>query len=192
MRILNIGGGPRTIPLPPFYQECDVDWLDIDPTWEPDLVLDARDLDALDAGGYDGVYGSHILEHFAPHDLHKVLAGVLHVLKPDGFADFRVPNITAAIQAMMDNDGDPYTFLYQSGPGPITTRDMLYGYAPFVEQYGECQCHRNGFTRDSLVGDLLAAGFENVYSRVYGFEVRAIAGKGEITTEQLEKLRALR
>jgi hypothetical protein len=180
MRILNIGGGPRTIRLPPFYRDCEVEWLDVDETWEPDLVMDVRELGSLEAGVYDGVYGSHILEHLAPHDLKVVLAGILHILKDDGFADIRVPDLKQAIVAMVNNDYDPYTFLYQSGPGPITTRDVLYGFAPFVEKYGECQCHRNGFTTNSLIDALFDAHFEKVYASTQRWEIRAIAMKTEL------------
>ena len=191
MKILNIGGGPRTIRLPPFYKGQEVEWLDIDDTWEPDITMDVRELGSLDAGVYDGVYGSHILEHLAPHDLKVVLAGILHILKDDGFADIRIPDLKQAIEAMVNNDYDPYTVLYQTGPGPISTRDVLYGFAPFVEQYGECQCHRNGFTRQTLADAMLDAGFERVYSRAQGWEIRAIASRGDITPERLEGLRRL-
>ena len=192
MKILNIGGGPRTIRLPPFYKGHEVEWLDIDDTWEPDITMDVRELGSLDAGVYDGVYGSHILEHLAPHDLKVVLAGILHILKADGFADIRIPDLKQAIEAMVNNDYDPYTFLYQSGPGPISTRDVLYGFAPFVEQFGECQCHRNGFTENTLADALLAAGFQKVYSQAYAYEVRAIASRGAIEPDLLAELQALR
>jgi predicted SAM-dependent methyltransferase len=41
------------------------------------------------------VYCSHNLEHYYHHEVPRVLAGSLHVLKPHGFAEIRVPDVEA-------------------------------------------------------------------------------------------------
>lgn len=188
MRILNIGGGPKGTYMPLFYREHEVVFLDIDPTWEPDIQADIRDLGTLPAGEYDGVYGSHILEHVAPHDLRKVLAGVHHVLKEGGFVDVRVPDVGAVIQAISQNGGDLFTFLYDTGHYKIVARDVLWGYAPFVDAYGDCQAHRNGFTEESLQQALIESGFQAVYSLASHFEVRAVASVQRMNPTLLDQL----
>jgi predicted SAM-dependent methyltransferase len=80
MRVLNVGGGSTA--LPDKYKDWDVDLLDIDETVSPILCMDARDLARLSGDSYDGVFCSHNLEHFAPHEVPGVLQGFLHVLKP--------------------------------------------------------------------------------------------------------------
>ena len=187
MRILNIGGGGKETPLPPFYDDCEIVRLDLDPRVEPDVQLDIRELATLPGNEYDGVYGSHILEHVAPHDLAKVLNGVLHVLRIGGFAEFRVPDVWAAVQAIARNDGNIYTAMYTSGAGVITARDMIYGYDKHVEKFGDHHCHRNGFTRNTLRYELLRTGFDPIYTTAGNFEVHAVAGKVSIDPEILAK-----
>src|SRR5438045_1858589 len=92
-RVLNVGGGSKEIPLPPHYADWEHVLLDIDPTAKPDVVCDARGLSALPAAEYDAIYCSHNLEHYYKHDGIKVLRGFMHVLKPNGFAEIRVPDI---------------------------------------------------------------------------------------------------
>ena len=94
-RVLNVGGNSRRIPIPAHFSGWEHHLLDIDPAGAPDIVCDARELQALPAASYDAVYCSHNLEHYFRHDLPRVLAGFLHVLKPDGFADIRVPDMLA-------------------------------------------------------------------------------------------------
>jgi len=188
MNVLNIGGGFKGIQVPAHYADWEMVYLDIDPAVEPDIVLDARDLGTLDAECYDAVYASHLLEHFAPHDLGPMLQGVLHVLRHDGFAEFRVPDIWTAVQAIFRKGGDLYAPMYLAGAGIVTARDMLWGYARYVEVYGDHQAHHNGFTTDTLRDALTEAGFHAVYvgSRIY--EIHAIASKTPIEEHRLAEL----
>ena len=78
---LNVGGNSKTISLPPQYADFEHILLDIDPKGSPDIVCDARDLEELEAGQFDAVYCSHNLEHYYRHEVKRVLAGFLHVLK---------------------------------------------------------------------------------------------------------------
>src|SRR6266446_7887238 len=57
--------------------------------WSSDVC--SSDL-ALAASQFDAVYCSHNLEHYYRHDGATVLRGFLHVLKPDGFAEIKVPD----------------------------------------------------------------------------------------------------
>src|SRR4051812_19058162 len=90
---LNVGGGNKNIPLPAYYEGWEHVLLDIDPKGKPDVVCDARQLSQLPTSQYDAIYCSHNLEHYYHHDVAKVLAGFLHVMKDNAFAHIRVPDM---------------------------------------------------------------------------------------------------
>ncbi len=183
-RLLNVGGGNRGIPLPPVYQGWEHILLDIDPKGGPDLVCDARELTALPPGQYDAVYCSHNLEHYYRHDVPRVLAGFRHVLKEDGFAEIRVPDLADLMQTVVRRGLDVDDLLYQSPAGPITVRDVLYGLGVEIERSGnDFSAHKTGFTKKSLTAMLVRCGFPIVYNGTGNFEVAAFAFKGPPTEE---------
>jgi len=186
-RVLNVGGGSKDIPLPPHYGNWRHDLLDIDPKGKPDVVCDARELHTLAAGQYDAVYCSHNLEHYYPHDGPKVLKGFLHVLKPDGFAEIRVPDLNSVMKRVVESNLDIEDVLYQSPGGPILVRDVFYGWGKQIEASGvDFYAHKTGFTAHSLEGLLRRSGFSNVYMFVAedAFEMRAVAFMKEPTSTQ--------
>ena len=187
MRLLNIGAGPRGIPIPPHYHDWDVVRLDIEPTNEPDLVMDAMNLDTLEAGQFDAAYASHLLEHFYVFDLARFLAGVRHVLTADGFAEFRVPNALRACQLAIEA-GSLDAFCYQSPAGPITAWDMLYGWLPYQERYGEPMVHRNAFDTTRLTDTLNGHGFPLVYVAGTAWELCAFGCKTDLPDEMKERM----
>src|ERR1700687_1471530 len=132
-RVLNVGGGSKAIGIPPYYANWRHDLLDIDPKGKPDVVCDARELNTLAANQYDAVYCSHNLEHYYPHDGPKVLKGFLHVLKPGGFAEIRVPDMNTVMKRAVESNLDIEEVLYQSPGGPILVRDVFYGWGKQVE-----------------------------------------------------------
>lgn len=175
-KVLNVGGHSKRIPLPAQYLGWEHVLLDIDPNGGPDVVCDARELTSLAAGTYDSVYCSHNLEHYYRHDAMKVLAGFFHVLKPDGFAHIRVPDLAEVMRLVVAQDLDIDDFLYQSRDGPITVRDVIYGYGAEIERNGnDFYAHKTGFTKKSLVSVLQTAGFPWVFARDGDLEVLALA-----------------
>jgi len=179
-KVLNVGGNSKSIPLPPQYAEFEHLLLDIDPKGSPDILCDARKLTTLDAGQFDAVYCSHNLEHYYRHDVRRVLAGFLHVLKDGGFVHIRVPDIQEVMRVTIDRDLDIDDVLYQSPVGPIMVLDALYGYSVEIERSGqEFFAHRTGFTQKSLLKILQNAGFSKLYSRVGNLEINALAFKRE-------------
>ncbi len=186
-RVLNVGGGSKDIPLPPHYGSWRHDLLDIDPKGKPDVVCDARELHMLAACQYDAVYCSHNLEHYYQHDGLRVLKGFLHVLKPDGFAEIRVPDLNSVMKRVVESKLDIEDVLYQSPGGPISVRDVLYGWGKQIEASGvDFYAHKTGFTAHSLEGLLRRSGFSNVYLFVTedAFEMRAVAFRKEPTSPQ--------
>ena len=63
-RLLNVGGGSKTIAIPPHYAGWEHLLLDVDTKSAPDVVCDARELASLPAAQYDAIYCSHNLEHY--------------------------------------------------------------------------------------------------------------------------------
>jgi hypothetical protein len=181
-RVLNVGGNNKAIPLPPQYQGWEHILLDIDPRGNPDIVCDARELSRLAGSQYDAVYCSHNLEHYYRHDAVKVLDGFRHVLADDGFADIRVPDIGELMRIVVGRGLDIDDFLYQSPAGPITVRDVLYGYGVEIERSGqEFFAHKTGFTQASLSAMLKSCGFPYVFSGAGNLEVLAYAFKDRPT-----------
>lgn len=179
-KVLNVGGNTKSIPLPPIYADWDHLLLDIDPTGKPDVVCDARRMTSLPAGVYDAVYCSHNLEHYHHHEVPKVLAGFRHVLKPDGFIHLRVPDIGAVMQIVVHKNLDIDDMLYQAPAGPITVRDVIYGWGREIERSGnDFFAHKTGFTSKSLTAVLHAAGFDNVFIGTGHLEVVAYAFTGK-------------
>ena len=175
-KVLNVGGNNKTIPLPPQYDGWQHVLLDIDPRGSPDVVCDARELSQQPGLSYDAVYCSHNLEHYYRHDALKVLAGFAHVLKPDGFAHIRVPDLGELMRTVVERNLDIDDCLYQSPSGPITVRDVFYGYGLEIERSGnDFYAHKTGFTRTSLTAFLKSAGFPWVFTVTGNLEVRAIA-----------------
>jgi SAM-dependent methyltransferase len=190
-RVLNVGGGSKTIALPPVYQGWEHILLDIDPRDGPDLVCDARELTSLPAATFDAVYCSHNLEHYFRHDVPKVLAGFRHVLKDDGFAEIRVPDLADLMQTVVKRGLDVDDLLYQSPAGPITVRDVLYGLGTEIERSGnDFWAHKTGFTKKSLTAMLVRCGFPIVYNGSGNFEVAAFAFK-KPPTEEIQQLLGL-
>lgn len=164
-RVLNVGGGSKGVALPPHFDSWQQLLLDIDPRTGADLVCDARALrDGAEAGAFDAVYCSHNLEHYYRHDVDRVLQGFLHVLKPEGYAEIRVPDIGELIKLLARNELDIEQEVYKANIGAITAHDVIYGYAPEIEASGQdFYAHKTGFSRDSLLRALRTNGFLEIY-----------------------------
>ena len=174
MRLLNIGAGSKNIQVPPWYGDWEMLCLDINPAAEPDYLMDAMDLDTLEADQFDAAYASHLLEHIALFNLERFLGGVRHVLAPDGFAEFRVPNVLAACRVAV-SEGSLSAFCYESPFGDVTAIDMLYGHELYQMAHGEPMVHHNAFDAQRLADTLNYYGFPLVYVQRIEWELRAIA-----------------
>lgn len=175
-RFLNVGGGNKAIPVPSYYDGWEHLLLDIDPRDDPDIVCDARKLMTLPPKQFDAIYCSHNLEHYYRHDIPKVLAGFIHLLKDDGFAHIRVPDIGQVVNKLADDKMDIDDVLYISAAGPITAHDVIYGYGLEIERSGQdFYAHKSGFTDSSLRKTLQLAGFQFVYAGTDSLEIMAFA-----------------
>ncbi len=188
-RVLNVGGGNKAIPIPDHYQGWDHVLLDIDPRRKPDVVCDARELAKLPAQLYDAIYCSHNLEHYWRHDLPRVLAGFLHVLRTHGFVEIAVPDVRAAIEEMARRGSDLDDILYESPAGPISVNDVIYGSAKMIAAAGDdFMAHKNAFSPKTLATAFREAGFAYLFAAKGDFEIRAFAFKREPTADQKQLL----
>ena len=163
LKVLNVGGNNKKIAIPAWYKDFEHLLLDIDSKGKPDIVCDARELGTLESSQFDAIYCSHNLEHYFPHDVPRVLAGFLHVLKPSGFAEIRVPDIDLLLKTYVEKNMDLEDVLYQSPAGAIMVRDVIYGYSKEIERSGvDFYAHKMGFSPKSLSRHLAAAGFKAV------------------------------
>lgn len=181
-KVLNVGGNSKAIPLPPLYADWEHVLLDIDPRGNPDVVCDARELSTLPAAEYDSVYCSHNLEHYYRHDVFKVLSGFMHIIKSDGFAFIRVPDMRELMRTVIEKNMDIDDVLYESAMGPIAVCDVIYGHRGEIERSGnDYFAHKTGFTPKSLMAVLRASGFKKVAIKAVPdiFEIRAFAFKDE-------------
>lgn len=189
-KVLNVGGGSKATPIPVYFSDWQHDLLDIDDRGDPDLVCDARELSTLEASQYDAVYCSHNLEHYYRHEGLNVLQGFVHILKNDGFAEIRVPDIAQVIEAVQDQQLDLDDVLYQSAAGPISAHDVIYGLQSEIVSSGQdFYAHKTGFTPKSLVNFLYEGGFRHIYLvEDEHLAVHALAFKVEPSATQRELL----
>jgi SAM-dependent methyltransferase len=188
-KVLNVGGNNKQIPLPTQYLGWQHLLLDIDPNGQPDVVCDARNLADLPSSTFDSVYCSHNLEHYYRHDVAKVLAGFVHIVKDDGFVCIRVPDLAAVMRAVVEKNLDIDDALYESDAGSIKVSDVIYGYGVEIERSGnDYYAHKTGFTQKSLTAVLFEAGFRFVFSGVDNFEIVALAFLNEPTIEAKQLL----
>ena len=115
------------------------------------------------------------------HDARKVVAGFLHVLRDDGFAQIKVPDIAQLMKLCVERNLDLDDMVYESPAGPILARDIFWGYGKEIETSGnDYYAHKTGFTSKSLTRFLEDAGFAEVFldaAATEGIEIGAIAFK---------------
>ena len=177
-RVLNVGGGDKSIPIPDRYNGWEHLLLDIDARPGVDIVADARKLKSLEPGTFDAIYCSHTLEHFYYHDVPLVVQGFHHVLTPSGFIELRVPDLLAVMNEVITKNLDIEGILYQSRAGPIAVLDVIYGFRAEIQRSGnDFFAHKTGYSRDSLRRILGENGFPVTFSQRKSFDIFMIAFK---------------
>ena len=175
-RVLNVGGHDKSIPLPRQYADFEQILLDLDPAVGPDILCDARELSKLEPRQFDAVYCAHNLEHYYRHEVSGVLAGFLHILKEEGFAQIIVPDIGEVMRIVAARNLDLEDVLYQSPAGPILVLDVLWGWSAQIQRSGQSFfAHKTGFTERSLVASVQRSGFSKTYSMAGNLEVNVLA-----------------
>lgn len=158
---LHVGCGPKHIVHTPFagkgWQEIR---LDIDESVRPDVVGTMTDLSAVSDQAVDAVFSSHNIEHLYPHDVPLALQEFRRVLKPDGFVLITCPDLQSVCALVAaDKLTEP---AYQSGQGPISPIDIIYGHRAAMQNGNLYMAHRCGFTQKVLSSTLQNAGFSSL------------------------------
>lgn len=182
-RLLYVGAGhDRATPFPELFDGYEVVRLDLDPTTEPDICVDARCLgdSYCTTPSFDGVALQHVLEHVDEQDGATVLRGCAHVLAPGGRVAVACPNLWLACRILADND--PEAIVYKTVPGDNAIRplDMLYGWQ-WAKHHGAghpLMGHQWGYTARTLEMALRRAGFDVAsIAGAEGTELRAVGVK---------------
>lgn len=164
--------------------------LDIDPAAQPDIVGTMLDMSGVADGSMDAVYSSHNIEHLYAHEVPLALAEFLRVLKPAGFAVITCPDLQSV--AALVAQGRLLEPAYLSPAGPIAPLDILYGHRSALASGNHFMAHRCGFTVDSLIAGLRAAGFAAIagYARPAHFDLWVLACKADMPEAGIRQLAA--
>jgi SAM-dependent methyltransferase len=165
--------------------------LDIDESVKPDIVDKLPELAQVESGRFDAVYSSHSIEHLYPHEVPVALAAFHRVLKSDGLAIIRCPDLQTIGEKLASGDID--TPLYTSTMGPIAPLDMLYGFRPAMREGNLYMAHHMGFTSKSLQKACIEAKFGSLVCArmVRVSELWVVAtkiGKSKQELQELEKI----
>ena len=172
---LHVGCGPKRQSQTPFAGKH---WrelrLDIDATVQPDVIGTMTEMAVVADSSVDAIFSSHNIEHLYPHEVPLALQEFRRVLKPDGFVLLTCPDLQSVCKLVAENKlTEP---AYQSGMGPITPLDILYGHRVSMKQGNLYMAHRCGFTGKVLVATFQAEGFgAAVKARPQHFDLWALA-----------------
>ena len=73
---------------------------DIDESRNPDIIGTIVDLSLVETGSVDAVYSAYNLDHIYPHEVPKTLKEFFRVLKNDGIAIIKCPDIQSVCEAI--------------------------------------------------------------------------------------------
>jgi hypothetical protein len=163
--ILNVGAGSTSVhKQTDFFKNFKELKLDVAEV-NPDIISDITALEGVPDDSVDAIWACHVVEHVYFHKLPDVFKNMIRVIKPDGYAIIRVPDI-ASIAHMIEND--LFTPVYDTNVGPICPIDILYSSRVLVERYGEPMCHRTGFTIKSMTEILQNLGINALVAGING------------------------
>lgn len=178
--ILHVGCGSNGKEVLPPLNYAD-EWreirVDIDPAVHPDIVTSIIGLDGVPDSSASIIYSKHNLEHVEAHQVPQVLASFFRVLRPDGFAILRTPDLERVAELILEVGLEhPIMTAWGHPVGPI---DMIYGLRGAIADGNSFMAHRTGFTRQTLTRYLGDAGFEKIQvdRRPTLYELGAIAMK---------------
>ena len=134
---------------------------DIDESRNTDLTGTIVDLSLVQTGSVDAVYSAYNLDHIYPHEVPIALKEFFRVLKDDGIAIIKCPDIQSVCE-VIGKDKLLETF-YQSPVGPISPIDILFGNRKAIAKGNEFMAKKGGFTYSVLDGALNQAGFVTRY-----------------------------
>lgn len=162
--------------------------LDIDPGAKPDIVASMIDMAPVVDGSMDALYSSHNIEHLYPPEVPTALREFARVLKPDGFAVVTCPDLQSV--AAVVATGKLMEPLYQSGMGPISPIDIMFGHRASLAEGNLFMAHRTGFTAHALWQMLNENGFASVIvrQRATHYDLWAVGSRAILSDDELREL----
>jgi SAM-dependent methyltransferase len=180
--VLNVGCGKTRLDSQSKYfldwKELRVDAFENDTA---DIITSIVDLNLVPNESVDAIWASHVVEHNYWHDLPMVFNSMLRVLKPNGFAVIRVPDLGYIAHKIEEG---LLEVEYETSSGPVSIIDMIYGHRGFIQSWGDGMGHKTGFTKKSM-DQLLAMLDIKSFVKADGGEVIAIIFKDEAPIDAL-------
>ncbi len=125
--------------------------VDVNPKFNPDLVAHPHDLAMLPDNSCSDIECCHLLEHLTLTQARAALCEWRRLIKPGGQLHLELPNLERCLALVGIN---------------VNGHDLgmisLFGYPPEVDEQGESQLHKWGWTPETLAEELYKAGFYDV------------------------------
>lgn len=179
---LNVGCGVTPLNqqseyfITPEWKEIRVDAF---PNATRDIESSLLDLKEIDDESCDVVWACHVVEHMYWHELPSVFNSIVRVLKKDGYAIIRVPDLGSIADKIKTALLEP---VYGSAGGAISPIDMIYGHRPsHTANIG--MLHKTGFTAQSMSQILSSLGIKAFIKEGGNFEVIALLYKDKEPTD---------
>ena len=176
-QVLHIGNSVSTpAKLHPSFAGWREIRLDSDPAANPDIVASPVQMSKVKTASMDAVYAFHSLQKLHAHEVSAALSEIRRVLKPGGHALLAVIDL-AKIAPYLNSEKLEET-IHESGAGPITALDLLFGQRALIAQGKSQLANHIGFTAKSFGTALVKAAFSEVRVQPAGIDVWAHAVKG--------------
>tara|TARA_B100001540_G_scaffold39359_1_gene34914 strand:- start:1400 stop:2029 length:630 start_codon:yes stop_codon:yes gene_type:complete len=133
--------------------------LDIDESVNPDIVASLTDMSVVDSNSFDSIYSSHNIEHLFAHEVPIALKEMHRILNSTGYLIITCPDLQSVCEHIAE--GRLTDKLYDSGMGPISPIDILYGHRASIQNGNHYMAHKVGFTASVLNSTLLGVGFKS-------------------------------
>lgn len=125
--------------------------VDVNPKFNPDLVAHAHDLPMLPDSSCSDIESCHLFEHLTLTQARAALREWRRLIMPGGQLHLELPNLERCL-ALVGTEMNGFDL------GMIS----LFGYPPEIDEQGEPQLHKWGWTPETLAEELYKAGFQNV------------------------------
>ncbi len=160
--------------------------MDIEPSYEPDILGTMLDMSAVATESVDAIYSSHNIEHLFLDEVPIALKEFLRVLKPDGFAFVVCPDLNAAAQMIVG--GNPMGTAYSTAAVDVTPLDIIYGHHSYTGRDKPFMSHHCGFTLASLINTLKSNGFSSAFGIAEAFSLLVVASKPPLSPQAMTDL----
>ena len=112
------------------------DWteirFDIDESRNPDIVGTLTDMSLVQTGSVDAIYSAYNIDHIYPHEVPTALSEFFRVLKDDGIAIIKCPDIQSVCEAVAKGN----EFMAKKGGFIYSVLDRALHQAGFEIRYG--------------------------------------------------------